>query len=197
MTITTKLNIMKKVYVFFADGFEDIEALGTVDILRRGGVDVKTVSVMGREWVTTAHSVTLKADMLFEDGGYDDADMLVLPGGAAPGALFLNDHLGLKALLADHALRGTKIAAICAAPMVLGTLGLLRDKKATCYPGFEKYLDGATYTAELVTVDGQYTTGRGPGATFEFAYELLGQLCGGEIVQTLRDGMIYSQLILG
>ncbi len=188
---------MKKVYVFFADGFEDIEALGTVDILRRGGVDVVTVSVMGREWVKTAHNIELKADILFEDGVYDDADMLILPGGAAPGALYLNEHVALKALLVDQANRGTKLAAICAAPMVLGNLGLLKDKKATCYPGFEKYLDGADYTAQLVTIDGQYTTGRGPGATFEFAYALLSQLEGSAIVEQLRDGMIYSQLMLG
>ncbi len=187
---------MKKVYVFLADGFEDIEALGTVDILRRGGVDVTTVSVMGREWVKTAHNIEVKADAVFENCDYGDADMLILPGGAAPGALFLNEHVPLKAVVADHVAKGKLTAAICAAPMVLGNMGLLRGKKATCYPGFEKFLEGAVYTAEIVTRDGQFTTGRGPGATFEFAYTLLAQLVDAETVRQLRDGMIYTQLML-
>ncbi len=186
---------MAKAYVFFANGFEDVEALATVDIFRRGGVDVKTVSITGNLFVTTAHNVTLQADMLFEDGCYDDADMLVLPGGAAPGAFALNEHTELKNLLSEHGRRGTKLAAICAAPMVLGGIGVLRGKRATCYPGFEKYLDGATYTEELVTVDGNITTGRGPGASFEFAYTLLVQLIGFDAVQGIRDGMIYTQLM--
>ncbi len=186
---------MAKAYVFFANGFEDIEALATVDILRRGGVDVTTVSITCDICVTTAHNVILQADALFENICYDDADMLILPGGAAPGAFSLNEHTELKNLLSEHNRRGTKLAAICAAPMVLGGIGVLRGKKATCYPGFEKYLDGTTYTEELVTVDGNITTGRGPGASFEFAYTLLAQLIGADAVQGLRDGMIYTQLM--
>ncbi len=133
--------------------------------------------------------------MLFEDGNYDDADLLVLPGGAAPGAFSLNEHTELKNLLSEHNQRGTKLAAICAAPMVLGGIGVLRGKRATCYPGFEKYLDGATYTEDLVTVDGNVTTGCGPGASFEFAYTLLAQLIADDAVQTMRDGMMYTKLM--
>ncbi len=186
---------MAKAYIFFANGFEDVEALATVDIFRRGGVDIKTVSVTGDILVTTASDITIQADMLFENGTYDDADMLILPGGAKPGAFALNEHTALKNLLSYHHQRGTKIAAICAAPLVLGGIGLLRGKRATCYPGMDGYLDGAIYTEELVTVDGNITTGRGPAASFEFAYTLLAQLIGDAAVQAIRDGMIYTQLL--
>lgn len=186
---------MAKAYIFFANGLEDIEALAAVDIFRRGGIDVKTVSITGSLCVTTSSKVTIQADMLFEDGRFDDADMLILPGGAAPGAHSLNEHVELRNLLVEHNHRGTKLAAICAAPMVLGGIGVLRGKRATCYPGYEIYLDGATYTEELVTVDGNVTTGRGPGASFAFAYTLLAQLIGDTAVQGIRDGMIYTQLM--
>ena len=120
-----------KVYQFMADGFEDVEALIPVDVLRRGGVDIKTVSIMGRLEVESAHGVTIKADMLFEDADLSDADLLMLPGGM-PGASNLDAHEGLKAALLKQAEAGKKISAICAAPFVLGKLGILKGKRATC-----------------------------------------------------------------
>lgn len=183
------------VYVFLADGFEDIEALAPIDILRRGGVDVKTVSVMGSDYVETAHGITLKADAKFEDiTDFENADLLLLPGGM-PGALHLKNHKGLAEVLLAHHAEGKYIGAICAAPMVLGGLGLLQGKKATCYPGFEKYLDGAVYTADIVTIDGNIITGRGPAAALPYGYALLSLFVDKDTVKSIEDGMIYTQLM--
>ncbi len=182
------------VYEFLAEGFEDIEALAPVDILRRGGVEIKTVSVTGNLTVESAHGVGVRADLLFENIDPASADMLMLPGGL-PGATNLNGHEGLRKALVEHASKGKRIGAICAAPMVLGGLGLLKGRRATCYPGFEKYLEGATYTAELCTVDGNIITGRGPAAALPYGYTILEQYVGKEMADQLRDGMIYTQLL--
>ena len=184
---------MAKVYEFLANGFEEVEALTPVDVLRRAGIEVRTVSITGSEFVKGAHDVIIKADKVFGECKFDDADLLILPGGM-PGATNLNDHQGLRNLLVEHNLRHKKIAAICAAPLVLGGLGLLKDKKATCYPRFEKYLTGAEYTAELVTVDANITTGEGPAASFEFAYTLLRQIAGSKPVEEISNGMMYKHL---
>lgn len=187
---------MAKVYEFLANGFEDIEALAPLDILRRGGVEVVTVSITDDEYVTTAHGVTLRTDAIFSETDFTDADLLVLPGGM-PGAKNLLEHEGLRELLLTHNAQGKQIAAICAAPMVLGLNGLLDGKKATCYPGFEENLKGADYTADMVTVDGNITTGRGPGAAIAFGYQLLSLFAPEETVDALREGMIYNQLFEG
>lgn len=186
---------MAKVYEFLANGFEEIEGLAPVDILRRGGVEIKTVSITGSEWVETSHGVTLKADLKFEDiADFDDADMLLLPGGM-PGSTNLKAHEGVcQALLKQHA-AGKRIGAICAAPLVLGSLGLLKGRKATCYPGFEKYLDGAEYTAELVEEDGNITTGKGPAASFPYAYRILSYFAGKETAKEVQQGMMYQYLV--
>lgn len=183
------------VYVFLANGFEDIEGLAPVDILRRGGVEVKTVGIMGSEYVETAHGVTLKADVKFEDiDNFDDADLLLLPGGMS-GSLHLKNHKGVCDALEEQNEKGKYIGAICAAPMVLGKLGILEGKKATCYPGFEKYLDGAEYTADMVTVDGNIITGRGPAAAMPYGFALLSLFVGRDDVKAIEDGMIYTQLM--
>lgn len=188
---------MAKAYVFLADGFEDIEALAPIDIMRRGGVEVVTVGITGTNEVISAHGVTVLADVPFEFAGdFEDADLLMLPGGM-PGASNLNEHEGVKDALLRQNAAGKLIAAICAAPMVLGGLGLLKGKRATCYPGFEQYLEGAEYTADLCNVDGNITTGEGPAAAFPFGYELLRQLKGEEIVEQLREGMRFNHLMNG
>lgn len=187
---------MAKVYEFLANGFEEVEGLGPVDILRRGGVEIKTVSVTGSEFVETSHGVTVKADLLFENADLSDADLLMIPGGM-PGATNLNSHEGVrKALLAQNA-AGRKIGAICAGPMVLGSLGLLKGKRATCYPGFEKYMEGAEYTRELFTVDGNIITGEGPAATFPYSYKILSMFVGEEKTRQLQEGMMYLHLTEG
>jgi len=183
-----------KVYEFLADGFEEVEALAPVDILRRGGVEILTVSVTGRKEVESAHHVTFLADLAFEEADLSDAAMLLLPGGL-PGATNLNDHEGVRQALVSQIEAGRRVGAICAAPLVLGGLGLLRGKKATCYPGFEKYLDGADYTADLVTTDGLITTGKGPAAAFEYSYEILSFFKGQDTADSIRKGMMYSFLM--
>lgn len=186
---------MAKVYEFLANGFEEIEALAPVDILRRGGVEVKTVSITGQREVEGCHGVTVLADEVFGSAAdYADADLLMLPGGM-PGAANLNAHKGLEEALLQQAEAGRRIAAICAAPMVLGRLGLLKGRRATCYPGMDSYLIGADYTAELVTVDGNITTGRGPAASLPYGFQLLSYFVPEEKVSALEDGMIFTQLM--
>ena len=188
---------MAKVYVFLANGFEDIEALIPVDVLRRGGVEVVTVSVVeGSQVVETAHRVRIEADKMFAECDFADADVLMLPGGM-PGASNLNNHEGVRQALLKQNAAGKRVAAICAAPLVLGGLGLLRGKKATCYPGFESVLaeNNATYTGDLFTVDGNVTTGEGPAAAFPFAYELLSQLVSKQTSDQIAEGMRYVHLM--
>ena len=187
--------IMAKVYVFLADGFEDVEALIPVDVLRRGGVDVITVSTNGEQVVESAHGVGIIADVLFEDADFSDADLLMLPGGM-PGASNLFEHQGVCEALMQQFEQGKKISAICAAPaVVLAQLGILDGKQATCYPGFEQMLQNATYTADLVTVDGQITTAEGPAAAFPYAYELLSQLVDKQASDQIAEGMRFKHLM--
>ncbi|RRD02522.1 DJ-1 family glyoxalase III [Prevotella sp. OH937_COT-195] len=187
---------MAKVFQFMANGFEDIEAIIPVDVLRRGGVDIKTVSITETNIVESAHGVKMHTDLTFEEAEpmLGDADLLMLPGGM-PGAANLNDHEGVKKALLRQAEKGKMIAAICAAPMVLGGLGLLRGRRATCYPGFEQMLTGAEYTAELFTVDGNITTGEGPAAALPYAYSLLGRLADSATSDAVADGMRYVHLM--
>ena len=186
---------MAKVYEFLATGFEEVEAMIPLDIMRRAGVDFKTVSVTGSLVVESAHGVKIEADMLIEDADFGDADLLMLPGGL-PGATNLNAHAGVRKALVEHNVRGKMIGAICAAPMVLGGLGMLEGKRATCYPGFEKYLEGAEYTNELCTVDGNITTGEGPAAALPYAYKLLAALTDAKTADGIADGMMYKHLML-
>lgn len=185
---------MAKVYEFLANGFEEIEGLAPVDILRRGGVEVKTVSVTGDLMVETSHGITVMADALLEETDLSDADMLLLPGGM-PGSKNLNAHEGVRAAVMAQAEKGGRIGAICAAPMVLGSLGLLQGKRATCSPGFEVYMDGADYTAELFTVDGNIITGEGPAATLPYAYRILSFFIPEEDVRTMQRKMQFLHLI--
>jgi 4-methyl-5(b-hydroxyethyl)-thiazole monophosphate biosynthesis len=187
---------MAKVYVFLANGFEDVEALIPVDVLRRGGVEVVTVSCAGSSQVVeTAHQVRIEADCLFEECDFSDADLLFLPGGM-PGASNLYEHEGVCQAVLSQAAAGKKIAAICAAPaVVLAQLGVLDGKQATCYPGFEQLLTNARYTADLVTVDGNVTTAEGPAAAFPFAYSLLAQLVNEDTAQQIAVGMRYAHLM--
>ncbi|MDR1023563.1 MAG: DJ-1/PfpI family protein [Prevotellaceae bacterium] len=166
---------MKTTYVFLTTGFEEVEALATVDVLRRAGLDVKTVSVEDSKRVVASHRVEVTADLLFGEADFGSAELLALPGGTTR----LNEFEELKKLLLTFGKAGGKIAAICAAPMVLGGLGLLNGKKATCYPGFEKFLTGATLATEQpVVVDGNIVTGKGPAFSLEFALTLVELIAG-------------------
>jgi 4-methyl-5(b-hydroxyethyl)-thiazole monophosphate biosynthesis len=163
---------MGKILIHLADGFEEIEAIAPIDILRRGGCDVVTVSVMGRKEVTSSRGVTVIADTLYAENLYADADMLVLPGGM-PGTKNLKDHKGLCEMLLNANQSGKWIAAICAAPTILGSLGLLKGKRATCFPGMEDELIGAIVTGSYVEQDGKIITAKGAGVATDFGFTLL------------------------
>lgn len=189
---------MAKAYVFLANGFEDVEALIPVDVLRRGGVDVVTVSTLeDSQVVESAHGVKIVADAYFDECNFDDADLLLLPGGM-PGASNLYNHEGLRQALVEHNAANRIIGAICAAPaVVLGQMGLLEGVRATCYPGFERMLQGGHYTGAICTVDGNITTGEGPAAAFSFAYSLLAQLVDEPTAQQIAEGMRFVHLMQG
>ncbi len=181
------------IYLFFATGTEELEALGTADIIRRAGLDLQIVSVTGERTVTGAHGIRVETDALIEDIDFFEADMLVLPGGL-PGATNLAAHALLNERMRDHIILGRPLAAICATPLVPGRLGLLNGKRATCYPGFEQELKGATCTGTLVEVDGQFITGKGPAAVFEFGYAIVERLKDRATADALRQGMLWSEV---
>ena len=183
------------IYVFLANGFEEVEALIPVDVLRRSGKDVLTVSINETKEVTAAHGVTVIADTLYGDNDYSEAELLFLPGGL-PGSQYLADHEALAEELIKRNEKGGLIAAICAAPaLVLGKHGIVNGKRATCYPGCESQMTGAEYTGELVTVDGNIVTGEGPAAAFPFAYTLAGMLAGEEVAEAVAEGMRFKHLM--
>ena len=180
--------------IFFADGFEEIEGLTVVDMFRRAGIPIQTVSISDSLTVTGSHDIKVQADCLLADFDFNTVEMLILPGGM-PGTTNLSKCEPLCDALMQFSRQGRYLAAICAAPSILGSLGILNGRVATCYPGFEKFMTGATYTAELFTTDGNIITGEGPAATFPYSYEILRMFKGDETVQSLKDGMMYSHLM--
>ena len=163
--------------IFLATGFEEMEAVGTIDVLRRGNIETITVSVTGNKTVVGAHNIPVIADELFENIDCSVYDALVLPGGG-PGSEMLNKHEGVRKALVAHYDSNKLIAAICASPRVFGSLGLLNGKKATCYPGIEPELIGATILNEPTVTDGNIITGWGPALVFDFGLEILNYLYG-------------------
>lgn len=179
------------VYAFLATGLEEVECLGVVDILRRAGIEVKLVSVTGESMVTGSHNITIQADALIEKVDFSKADLLFLPGGASG-----TRNLAACGLLCEQlkvfAAEGKRLAAICAAPSVLGQLGLLEGKRATCYPGWEDRLTGAIHVSDGVVTDGNITTARGLGYAIDLGLELVGRLAGAEVSQQIRDAIQYN-----
>lgn len=161
-----------KTYCFLADGFETVEALAVIDLLRRAKEEVVTVSVKDSKEVMTSHQIPVMADCTFAECDFSDGDALFLPGGM-PGTLNLEAHEGLSALINQYAQDGKYLIAICAAPSVLGHHHLLEGKKATCFPGFEKDLYGATATGDGVVVDGKIVTARGMGKAIDLGLTLI------------------------
>lgn len=182
---------MSKVYVFLADGFEEIEGLTVVDILRRAGVDTETVSIMEKKQVKGSHGIPVEADLLFEEAAPEKADMVVLPGGM-PGTLHLKAHEGLAEVLRSFDREKKYIAAICAAPTVLSGLGILKERKACAYPTFEDQLECGQVLQVPYVTDGHVTTGRGMGAAIPFALQLTSILCGKEKSEEVRKGIVYE-----
>ena len=179
------------VHIYLADGFEEIEALTAVDILRRAGIDAKTVSVMDEQIVEGAHGVRVEADLMFSESSAAGCEMIVLPGGM-PGAANLQDHKELEKRILSFAEKGKWLAAICAAPMVYGELGLLKNREAICYPGMEAHLKGARISAGNVAQDGNFVTGKGPGLAAEFALKLVEVLCGKEKADSVAADMLLK-----
>ena len=182
---------MRSVYVFCADGFEEVEGLTAVDLLRRAGVSVTMVSIMGRTKITGARNISVNTDILIEDIK-EEADMLVLPGGM-PGTNYLRDHEGLAELLKKQYEAGKWVAAICAAPSVFGDLGILNGKEAVCYPGFEERLTGATIGEGTVAVTDHVITSRGMGTAIDFAAALIARLHDEKKAEEIKASIIYRQ----
>ena len=183
---------MKESFVFLADGFEDVEAITVIDILRRAGMPVKTVSITPSLQVRSAHGVTMTADVMFDNTILASAAWLILPGGM-PGATNLYEFAPLQGLLARQAKSSDgRIAAICASPaVVLGQLGLLEGHEATCYPGFEQLLKGAKHIDEPVVVSGKFVTASGPALAMKWALRIVKEALGSSKSEEVANGLLY------
>lgn len=182
---------MNNLYVHLADGFEEIEAVTIIDVLRRAGLIVITVSVSGNRLVKGSHNIEMNADYLFEDVDYANGEMILLPGGM-PGSKNLNEHKGLKQQILEYQKDGKYLAAICAAPIVFGGLGILKGKRVVCYPGYEAHLIGAEIQTNPVLVDNNVITGRGVGAALKFSLEIVRILKGEESAIHLSKAMLVE-----
>ncbi|ATD54593.1 DJ-1 family glyoxalase III [Clostridium chauvoei] len=179
---------MKKVAILLADGFETIEALTVVDVLRRADVTCNTFALKDLE-VTTSHKVKVIADNNIENNEINEYDILVLPGGI-PGSTSLRDNKKVISLIKEFYKKGKFVCAICAAPIALGKAGITTGKNITCYPGFETELGECNYKNELVVVDNNIITGRGPAAAIPFAFEILSKVKP-EKVDEIKRGMLF------
>lgn len=177
------------VYLLFADGFEEVEAITPLDVLRRCGVELKTVGVTG-EYVTSSHGLTVKADIVIKDASSDGVEMIILPGGS-PGFTNIEKSDAALALIRGCADSGAYIAAICGAPTVLGKMGLLKGKKAVCFPGLESELIGAGIVNQAVVTDGKTITSMAAGTSKEFAFALARILSGAEKADEVCEKMCW------
>ena len=177
------------VYIFLADGFEEIEALAPVDILRRAGVEAVTVGVTG-EYVTGAHNITVKADILCDEAIIEKPDAIILPGGL-PGTTNLEKSEFVQKAVKWANDNGKLICAICAAPSILGNMGLLKGKSATCYPGFESSFNGGTYIRESVVKCDNIITSDGMGSAYKFGFEITKELLGEEVSEKIKSQIQY------
>lgn len=186
---------MSKVSIFLADGFEEIEGLTVVDMLRRADIEISMISVTGSLNIRGSHGINITADALFENTDFTDTEMFVLPGGM-PGTLNLKAHEALCALLKSACQKDKYVAAICAAPIVLGSLGILEGKKATCYPAadLEAQLTGAEHLSVPVVTDGKIITSRGMGTAIEFAAVLIEKFKGRADADKLLESIVYRAL---
>ena len=162
------------IYMFLAEGFEEVEALAPLDLIRRAGLEIKTVGV-GSKTVVGSHGISVIADMTADEFSDNKPDMVILPGGM-PGTKNLDANETVHKAIEDAVKNDAYVCAICAAPMILGKLGLVRGKNAVCYPGFEEYLDGATVPDEKVVRDGKIITAKGMGAAIEFGLAIVAVL---------------------
>lgn len=182
---------MKRSFLFLAPGFEEIEALTVVDVMRRAGMDIKTVSILSDAMVTGAHGIPVKADLLFTNADFDDVEWLIIPGGL-PGTTNLAAYAPLCTLLKDHHANNGKIAAICAAPaMMLGPLGIIDGRECTGYPGTQKLAGkGIWRDAPVIALD-TLITGNGPASALRFALAIVTNSLGETAAQEIGSGMLY------
>lgn len=182
---------MKQVLIHLAEGFEETEAIAIIDVLRRAGLHVLSISISKQLEVTGSHNIQIKADQLFENTDYTMADMIVLPGGM-PGSANLDQHEGLKTQILQYNSQKKWIGAICAAPFILGKAGILKGREATCYPGYEKYLQGATLVTSPVIVSQHIITSRGVGTALPFALKIVELLISAEKARQLAEAMLID-----
>ena len=185
---------MKRAVILFAEGYETVEALLVVDLLRRGGVEVTMASITEDEFVRSSHGVNVEMDAVLGEVDVLDYDAVILPGGM-PGTKYLAGYKPLTDLLTDFNSRGKKIAAICAAPSVFSGLGFLKNRKATSYPSFMEIIagDGAKTSEDNVVVDGNITTSRGLGTAVDFALSLISQLENDEKAKEIAESVVYTR----
>lgn len=183
---------MKNVKVFLANGFEEIEGLTVVDLLRRAGIEVSTVSITGDKLIHGGHGIDIMADELFAEAEAGQADMLVLPGGM-PGTVHLQEHQGLTELLIEFDRLGKYIAAICAAPGILGELGILEGRRAASFPGVEEKLKGAEVVRQPAVIDDHIVTSRGLGTAIDFALAIIAVLISREKADEIGTSVIYGR----
>lgn len=183
---------MVKTAVMLADGFEEVEGLTSIDLLRRAGFDVVMVSINETVEVTGSHKVGFKADQTIADTNFDEFDMILLPGGM-PGTLNLAKEPKLTEAILKFNAEGKELAAICAAPTVFGALGILEGKRACCYPGMEDGLKGAIKCTDNVVEDGNIITSRGVGTAIDFALCIITKFKGAEAAADLAEGIVYTR----
>jgi 4-methyl-5(b-hydroxyethyl)-thiazole monophosphate biosynthesis len=189
--MTGEDNKIKKVCLFLADGCEMVEALTVVDLLRRAGIPVTTVSVNGKKEIVSSHRVSIRADEDIANFSFADYDMIILPGGQ-PGTKNLRANVPLAQAILNFAEEGKALAAICAAPTILAGLELLNGKRATCFPGCETGMGKAVLTNEAVTTDGNIITGRSVGCAIPFALEIIRHYLGPEAAEEIRKTIVYE-----
>lgn len=182
---------MQELYLFLATGFEEIEAIATLDVLRRASLDVKSISITGEKIVLGAHHIAIEADAIFEEVDFSNASVLILPGGM-PGTKNLHAHPDLKKLIQLHHKQKKQLAAICAAPMILGHLGILEGIEATCYPGNEPDLKGAKISEYMIVQDGTILTASGPGVALDFGLQIVSNLLGEKRAEAIAKSMLLS-----
>ena len=175
------------IYVFLASGFEEVEAIATVDVLRRAELEVMTVGVGGKE-IKGSHGITITADIADSEAGTHNLEAIVLPGGM-PGTLNLEKSENVRKFIDYCDKNGKLVCAICAAPSILGHMGLLEGKKAVCFPGFECELNAASVSDKPVCRDGRYITAKGPGVTIDFALEIAKEFVGDKKAVEIKRGM--------
>ncbi|OFI05894.1 chaperone protein YajL [Clostridium acetireducens DSM 10703] len=182
---------MKKAVVLFAEGFEEIEGLTVVDVLRRAGVLCDMCSVSSNKEVVGAHNIPIKTDITFDNANFDEYEAIIMPGGI-PGSTNLRDNNKVLDKVRDFNNKGKIVAAMCAAPIVLVAAGVVAERTITAYPGIEKELGNVNYSEEIVVQDGNIITSRGPATAIYFALKILQNLSGREVAENIKEGMLVN-----